>query len=125
MMKLADSVAMIGGMRKRPDQEVIGEADRKPAGDRGGEADEDQPVVAAHRLHRDGAGEPDIGRQRQVDIAGPERDDEHLPDADNDGEDRERQRRRQHALRAIAAGEGDRTRARPRRRRRTTRSTAA
>ena len=69
MMKLADSVAMIGGMRKRPDQEVVGEADRKPAGDRRDEADEDQPVVAAHRLHRDCARKPDIGRQRQVDIA--------------------------------------------------------
>ena len=37
-------------------------------------------VIAVHRLHGDGAGETEICRQRQIDIAGAERDDEHLPD---------------------------------------------
>ena len=84
-----------------------------------------QAVVAAHRLHRDRARQPDIGRQRQIDIAGPERDDEHLPDADDDREDRERQRRGQHAAGAVAAGEGDRREPDQRQRRETTRSRAA
>ena len=78
------------------------------AAERRGKPDGDQRVVAVHHLHRDRAGEPDIGRQRQVDIAGPKRDDEHLADADDHGEDGERQGRGEHAAGAVAAGEGDR-----------------
>ena len=69
MMKLDDSVAMIGGMRSTPDQRVVDGADRRAAGERGQEPDDDHAVVAAHHLHRDGAGEADIGGQRQIDIA--------------------------------------------------------
>ena len=94
---------------QRPDQQVVGGADRRrrwpsaaarPSGD--------HRVAAVHHLHGDGAGEPDIGGQRQVDIARAERDDEHLADADDDGEDGERQRRGDHAAGAVAAGEDDR-----------------
>ena len=92
---------------QRPDQQIVGDADREAAAERGGEAERDERIVAAHGLHRDRAGEADIGGQRQVDVAGAERDDEHLPDADDDREHRERQRRRQHAARAVAAGVGD------------------
>ena len=60
-----------------------------PLAERGGDAERDHRVAAVHHLHGDGAGEPDIGRQRQVDIAGAERDDEHLADADDDDEDGE------------------------------------
>ncbi len=65
-------------MRNAQIREVVGEPDGKPRGDCGGEAEDEQSVVAAHRRHRDRAGKPDIRRQRQVDVAQPEGDDEHL-----------------------------------------------
>ncbi len=83
MMKLADKRRDDRRNSQRPDQEIIGDADREAAAERRGEAERDQGIVAVHRLHRHRAGEADIGGQRQVDVAGTERDDEHLPDADD------------------------------------------
>ena len=71
-MKLADSVAMMGGMRSSPDQQIIGGADGQAAGQRRQQGPAAMPRVAAiHHRHRHRAGQPDIGGQRQIDIAGP------------------------------------------------------
>src|SRR5258708_2161034 len=48
-----------------PDEQVVGRADGKAAGERRGQAEGDQAVVAVHRLHRHRAGKADVGRQRQ------------------------------------------------------------
>ncbi len=85
---------------QRPDQQIVGGADGSSRGQRGEQPERDARILAAHHRHRHRAGQPDIGRQRQVDIAGPQRDDEHLADADDHHEDGERQRRGDHAAAA-------------------------
>ena len=93
---------------QRPDQRVVGKSPTgSPLPSAAASPTDDHRVIAVHDLHGDGAGEADIGGQRQIDIAGAEGDHEHLADADDHGEDSQRQRRGDDAAGPDAAGEDD------------------
>ena len=71
---------MIGGMRSK-DQRVVEDADADAEPSAISQAGDDHRILRVHDLHRHGAGQRHGRRDRQVDIARPERDDEHLADA--------------------------------------------
>ena len=94
---------------QRPDQQVVGGADRHAAGERRQRAR--RAIIASLpsiTFMATALARPILAGSDRSTLPGPERDDEHLADADDDREDGERQRRRDHAAGAVAAGEGDR-----------------
>ena len=65
-------------------------------------------IGTGHDLHGNGAGQTNIGGQRKIDIARPERDHEHLSDPGNHRKDGQRQPGRDHSAGAVAVSEHDR-----------------
>ena len=99
MMRLEDSVAMMGGMRSSLMSPKLAMPTASPTTIASARPTRDERRVAVHRLQGDRAGEDHGGGDRQVDVAGTERDDEHLADGHEREEGAERQRRGQHARR--------------------------
>ena len=71
MMKLDESVAMMGGIRRRRISAKLKTPTRTPTSERQREPDRDHRRVAVHRLDRDRAGEDHRGRDGEVDVARP------------------------------------------------------
>ena len=69
------------------DEERIGEANRNPARQTGGDPSHQPGVPALHLSGREIGGESDVGGNREVDVACTARHDNHLPEADDGEED--------------------------------------
>ncbi len=93
---------------QRLDERVIAEADDEADDDDDKKARQDHAVFDIHKLQRHRAGKRHGGGNREIDVAGTKRDDEHLADPDDDRKGREGERGLRQAERAGAECHHDR-----------------